>query len=540
MTQLDLPPVSFARYLDLLRRRTWQVVPISLLGLVIGGLVAFFVPRYYVVTTVVRFNGNVVQPRGGDAEDPLVGEVASARTTIPARVPETLRKLGWPEVAAPDEQRIAFENAVRGRVEVTDLTGPSRGRSSMQLRLAYRDTNPRRAVQLTQTLRDLWLDSERTRLRDLIVGEQAALSARLRSQYTAVTTAETELRQFEELHGLDPNDFTASGRDLEQNALAERLKAKTDALALIDARIEAAKRELRSKRLEFESTPQRIVSEEKIPIPPDLEFALTRAQITWLQLEERLANWTPANPQYNSVRQMADTAKAEYERIAAALDQVRTTEVENKQYGFLQSELRRIGNEIADAEAQRESLQTEIRKLQREKQERPGLYEQRRKIELGIEVLKAQVIDLEKEREGLESKVLRLQMERPYEVVAEPTMPARPTEPDILLVALTGSLIGLAAAIGIVLLLDVMQSSFKTVDDVAHGLPVPVLGSLSHMETVERRLEVSRRRRTISIVVAIFAALVVTIVILYYSAPTSLPPFLVRMLDVVLGTAGGK
>ena len=48
MTQLDLPQISLSRYLDLLKRRKWRVVPASLAGLVIGGLVAFFVPRYYV------------------------------------------------------------------------------------------------------------------------------------------------------------------------------------------------------------------------------------------------------------------------------------------------------------------------------------------------------------------------------------------------------------------------------------------------------------------------------------------------------------
>ena len=29
MTQLDLPQISFARYVDLLKRRSWQVIPVS-------------------------------------------------------------------------------------------------------------------------------------------------------------------------------------------------------------------------------------------------------------------------------------------------------------------------------------------------------------------------------------------------------------------------------------------------------------------------------------------------------------------------------
>ena len=46
MTQVDMPQLSLSRYVDLVKRRRWQVVPVSLLGLLIGGLVAFFIPRF--------------------------------------------------------------------------------------------------------------------------------------------------------------------------------------------------------------------------------------------------------------------------------------------------------------------------------------------------------------------------------------------------------------------------------------------------------------------------------------------------------------
>ena len=36
MTQVELPQLSLQRYVDLVKRRRWQLVPVSLLGLVIG------------------------------------------------------------------------------------------------------------------------------------------------------------------------------------------------------------------------------------------------------------------------------------------------------------------------------------------------------------------------------------------------------------------------------------------------------------------------------------------------------------------------
>ena len=55
MTQIEVPQISLQRYVDLLKRRRWQVIPVSLLGLLVGGLVAFFIPRYYVADVTVDY-----------------------------------------------------------------------------------------------------------------------------------------------------------------------------------------------------------------------------------------------------------------------------------------------------------------------------------------------------------------------------------------------------------------------------------------------------------------------------------------------------
>ena len=106
-----------------------------------------------------------------------------------------------------------------------------------------------------------------------------------------------------------------------------------------------------------------------------------------------------------------------------------------------------------------------------------------------------------------------------------------------MLVALLGCVIGLFAATALVLLLDVIQGSFKTVEDVEKSLTVPVLGGVSHLETeMQRRLAVRSRRRA-TLVAAAFLTLTGGVVLLYYFDPTRLPPFVRHMLSMVLGTA---
>ena len=86
LEQLDLPQVSFARYLHLLKRKTWQVVFVSILGLLVGGLVAMLIPRYYVAHTVVQFIRPILDPKLGTPEDPMAQVVENALVTIPGSV----------------------------------------------------------------------------------------------------------------------------------------------------------------------------------------------------------------------------------------------------------------------------------------------------------------------------------------------------------------------------------------------------------------------------------------------------------------------
>ena len=56
MSELDIPQISIARYLELLKRRWWSVIPVTVIGLIVGGVAAFLVPRYYVAETDFIFH----------------------------------------------------------------------------------------------------------------------------------------------------------------------------------------------------------------------------------------------------------------------------------------------------------------------------------------------------------------------------------------------------------------------------------------------------------------------------------------------------
>ena len=90
-------------------------------------------------------------------------------------------------------------------------------------------------------------------------------------------------------------------------------------------------------------------------------------------------------------------------------------------------------------------------------------------------------------------------------------------------------------AIALVLLIDFLQMSFKSVADVESGLGLPVLGTMTFLETDEESASTRDRRTRLTIFAVVFLVLLFTIVTLYYVMPTSLPPFVVNLLEDVLG-----
>ena len=129
----------------------------------------------------------------------------------------------------------------------------------------------------------------------------------------------------------------------------------------------------------------------------------------------------------------------------------------------------------------------------------------------------------------------KLQRELPVRTKRPAVVPPAPTEPNILIIALVGCILGLGAAIGLILALDVLQGSFKTLDDVERGLPVPVLGGVAHLETRAEREQAVRGRRRVVVVSGSAVALLTVVVSIFYFDSTMLPPVVRDILAIILG-----
>jgi hypothetical protein len=534
VTQVEVPQVSLQRYLDLLKRRRWQVIPVSLIGLVIGGLVAFFIPRYYVAETLLQHQQVPGQKPSRNVEDPFRSIVDSAKTTIPLAVPETLEKLGWPESKVQDPfERTQKERAVMKRVLAEDVNLATRDRDFAQMRVTYRDRDGERSARFLNALIDAWIQKRLGELREPAEEEYQLAKEEVGRQRHLHDQLRQEKQRLEAQYGLDPT--------LDPINLSLQWKRELDALP----KPELAKKEseLAGMRVALEAKRQLLDRTER-RVAPDADALLEEAAKTpagetivnfLLYWRRALLNYREGTYDHRKAqRQIAEYEKALRELVSNG-GVGEDGKVPNPGY-------EKTAELVRQMEQRADELQAECSVLQARIEEEEKLLQRRA---LGMTLYQSNRDALEQTKKGLdlaserlrEADVLLGQLGRQQTIkqIGKANPPPHPTEPNILVIALIGCALGLGVAIGLILLLDLLQGTFKTIEDVERAVTVPVLGGMSHLETDADRQVSARRRRRVSVTAGAFVTLCVAIVIIFYVDPTRLPPIVRDLLALLLG-----
>jgi uncharacterized protein involved in exopolysaccharide biosynthesis len=504
---------------------------------VIGGIVAFFVPRYYVAKTTVVYQGHALDPTARTKADPFQALVLNATLSIPATVPDVFQKLGWLEARDENEERrLAFMEEVKSRIVVKDLNTDEAARSFVNLEISYRDTDGGRSADFVNLLRDTWIDLQQAKFADQADRALRFAQDEVRAAQQSLNIARRDLTNFMRTHDIDPRDENRNLR-IEQDSAARQIAASKGRLAEASARVNQleSQRELHQRRLTDGTLTRDIV--EQVPVV--LDAVQQRRVAEALERLQRYARFEGSenHPQYSIYVKGRQEALAEIEKLKAEglIGSARTVVRRSEEYEALEGRLREVDLALRAARDDVERLSKELTELESVERELPRVWEEYLKFQ---EAYRAAEVALE-DRQGRVSEY-RARYEvaltgNPFSIIAWASPPPRPTEPNITLVALGGCLIGLGIAIGLVLLLDMLRSTFKTLDDVERALPVPVLGAMAHLETVEQRTRITSYRRRVSLVAGAFVVVVVSIVTIYYVAPTRLPPGVLQALEILLG-----
>ncbi len=528
---VELPQLSLARYFDLLKRRRWQVIPVSLLGLLIGGIVAFFVPRYYVAEVYVDYYRLPAEVQTRPTEDPFKFVVDNATILIPQSAGPTIKKLGWPESAVPDAfERRQGEREIEERIRVVDIN-PGQGRGYARLVVTYRDRDGVRAAAFLNTLVATWMAQQVADMRrgTELQSEQANQRARAAlGEYTSINRELTHLSAqygFERMwdEALQREDMRI--REASMKRQEERLDAAHREVAVLEQQIANTQRKIDRTPRDFDSSAMAI----------ETRFPAGSQEAQWfLELKARKRSLEnsmgPAHPDLRTFRTRVAWLEKE---LSAAFSSEELTE--NPKLKEARTELEGMQVALAAAVASRDRLLDEVAAAREEQKRRADAAEIYFAKQRGLQEAQDKRDDARKQLEAALDLQQQLDSKAPVKQVAEAFVPKKPTEPNIALVAGLGCLLGLGAAIVLILLLDVLRGTLKTVDDVERALSVPMLGAVSHLETLEERAKTVSRRRRSSLVAGAILMSAVVLVTTYYVAPHRLPPFALNLLSIVLG-----
>lgn len=541
MTQLDIPQISFARYLELLRRRRWQVIPITILGLVIGTAVAFMIPRYYVAYTQFSFEGEIIEAKslGSAQDDPMRAIVENAKILIPSTVRQVLDELAWPEAKDEDiDRRRAFIEATKDRVTVEDPQGGWRGQEMVSLQISYRDTDGSRAAEFANKLRETFISSQRARLEKKAQRSLDAILSEVEDATLALENIAMDLRTYRSVHGIDPQ-LDLISEVLQSRGLQGELRDQQGVLDERKIALTTAQGSLATKQLQI--TDLTIKPRREVTIQDPAMLALRQRQIALIaQLglhKLKLNNLKPAHPDYFLLKKQIDDIEATL-ALDPSLGRPTRRSEPNPLFEQVKLEIAEGKNRVNSLTEAVARQQGAVDALDQRIADLPEIWGQYQEFQNRYqEAITAKANKVEQEEDLLE-QFNRLKNEDSFLILSLAHVPPAPTEPSIVVVSILGAVIGLALAIALILVIDIMQTTFKTVEDVERGLAIPVLGNMAHLQTSEERLRVRFQRRRLALVAIVFLSLTVAVVTIYHVAPTRLPAGVYQVLDMLLGSPG--
>ncbi len=490
--------------LNIARKRWWMALVPAVVGAIGSAFYAYSLPNQYRAETLIMVMPQQIpeayirtmdrreQPRVEDRLAALQQQVLSR-----ARLERVIADFNlYPE----QRRQMPLEDVVE--LMRRDISTQSTRGDVFALR--YVSSSARSAKEVAERLGSMFIDENLRNRMTTADSTSQFLQAQLEDTRKKLEQIEAKRAQFRQQYmGQLPEQVTSNLAVL--NSTQMRAQSLTDANAadlIRKASLERQIAELRgSPRPSNSATDANEPQAGALPPPSQTSVQLAQAQDALTQLRLRLRD---DHPDIRRLRATIAELQAQLDRESAQRAISPTapgprqpvTDPNAPRLAELQSQLEAVTAAIRHRETELTRLNGLLGQYQGRIQTTPALENQLMQIERDYETYRKQYDDLLSKSQAAEmtAGVEQRQIGEQFRILDAARVPERPFSPNRERLILLGLFAGLALGVGLIGVLEFLDTSFHAVDDVVTVLALPVVAAIPVLRT-QSELRLARRRR---------------------------------------------
>jgi polysaccharide chain length determinant protein (PEP-CTERM system associated) len=497
---------DITKYLDIAQRRKYWII-IPFLVTILGGLsYALIAPKVYEAQTLILVQSQSVPQDfvrsivSDGIEDRLrtISQQVTSRTNLETVIRDHRLSEDMGYSASMDE----MVEAVRKKIKI-DVSKGGSGRGTSAFTISFRGQDPNKVMRVTNALSSNFISQNLETRESQVLGTSAFLSDELESVRKRLVEKEEELKGYRERYmGGLPDQLTAN------IAMLQRLQLQADQLSKNLADAENRKILVQQTREDTRKGRQALVSSSTQGSEPR-DLTSLRNELAALE-----AKYTPSHPDVVRLKKTIETLEASESKQG--------TDSAGKPVGLSRAEQnliqqqRDIELDIASAKGEMRKVQGEMAVYQKRVEDTPKREQELFSIQRDYENLKSLYDSLLKRK--LEADIAvsmeKKQKGEQFRVIDPAKVPTYPVDPDMKKILLVVLALGLGLGGGLAYLVEMMDTSYRSPDEIEKELKLPILVSIPYRHT-EQEIKGRKRKEVLKAagVAAGFAVSVVAIVV---------------------------
>lgn len=452
---------DFWKGLEILLRRKWLILSIVLAGLTAAAVMTLNVTPLYKAKTTIEVQREEARILSSEAVDP--GYVADAEhmetqyqllksRSLAERVADVLDLTSDPRYADPEltrEQRL--KQAAQTIVENTRVTPQGRSRV---IGLQFISPHKEETARIANALVDNFIESNLERKYNTTAYARRFIEERLAQAKTALELSERELVEYAEDQNILELDVETGGGSLD-----------TTSLVTLNAELAQAESARILAEQKYREAANSVGARDIIDNPQLQRLKESRANLN-SQYQEDLETFKPGYPSMEKLKAKIDAIDADIRR---------------EENNILSANQQELAAAFRAAQAREKSLRDRVRELKSSVQS-----ERNRKIEYTI--LQREVDTNRSQYEALLQRMKEVSIatgvgSSQVSIIDEAVVPTLPFQPNIIRSMLQALILSLVAGGVIAVLLNYVDDTIKSPDDVRSKLGLPTLGIIPKVKS---------------------------------------------------------